>query len=153
MAKATTMNPKQLHAAARRALEAIEADRRKVGAPEDQQLRDGEEEARARVICTVHDNGDGTMRIHAVVPTLAGAILKKILDQMSSPRRGRLGAPNEQAGATGNPNSEGFDWAGEVSTSSTTEAGSRHARPTARTGSADGISEGLTAVYRWSRSV
>ena len=28
------------------------------------------------------NNGDGTMRIHAVVPTLAGAILKKILDQM-----------------------------------------------------------------------
>ena len=58
----------------------------------------------------MHDNGDGTMRITATVPTLAGAILKKILDQMSSPRRGRLGATTAQIGAVGNPNSEGFEW-------------------------------------------
>ena len=50
------------------------------------------------------------MRITATVPTLAGAILKKILDQMSSPRRGRLGATQAQIGAAGNPNSEGFEW-------------------------------------------
>ena len=66
--------------------------------------------ARAKTRCTLHDNGDGTMRITATVPTLAGAILKKILDQMSSPRRGRLGATQAQIGAVGNPNAEGFEW-------------------------------------------
>ncbi len=45
------------------------------------------------------------------MPTLPGAILKKILDQMSSPRRGRPGATQAQVGVSGNPNSEGFDWA------------------------------------------
>ena len=50
------------------------------------------------------------MRITATVPTLAGAILKKILDQMSSPRRGRLGATTAQIGALGNPSAEGFEW-------------------------------------------
>ncbi len=109
--KATVMNPKLLHAAARRAVEAIERDRKKVDAAEDAQLRDEEEAARARTRCDVHDNGDGTMRITATVPTLAGAILKKILDQMSAPRRGRLGATTDQVGVTGNPHAEGFDWA------------------------------------------
>ena len=107
MAKAKRMDPKALHPA-RRALEVIERDRRKVDAAEDAQLRDEEEAARAKTRCTLHDNGDGTMRITATVPTLAGAILKKILDQMSSPRRGRLGATQDQIGAVGNPNSRGL---------------------------------------------
>ncbi len=111
VAKAKTMDPKQLRGAARRALAAVESDRKKVDAAEDAQLRDEEEHARSRTTCTVYDNGDGTMRITATVPTLAGAILKKILDQMASPRRGRLGATQAQIGVVGNPNSEGFDWA------------------------------------------
>jgi hypothetical protein len=110
VAKAKQMDAKALHAAGRRALEAIEGDRKKVDAAEDTQLRDEEENARSKTRCTVHDNGDGTMRITATVPTLAGAILKKILDQMSSPRRGKLGATQAQIGATGNPSAEGFEW-------------------------------------------
>ena len=110
VAKAKRMDPKQLHAAGRRALEVIERDRTRVDAAEDTQLRDEEEHARSRTRCTLHDNGDGTMRITATVPVLAGAILKKILDQMSSPRRGRLGATQAQIGATGNPSAEGFEW-------------------------------------------
>ena len=110
VSKAKRMDPKALHAAGRRALEAIERDRKKVDAAEDAQLRDEEEAARAKTRCTLHDNGDGTMRITATVPTLAGAILKKILDQMSSPRRGRLGATQAQIGALGNPTAEGFEW-------------------------------------------
>ncbi len=70
-------------------------------------LRDEEEVARARTICTVLDNGHGTMRVTATVPTLAGAILKKILDQMASPRRGRFGATTDQIGVVGNPNAQG----------------------------------------------
>ncbi len=120
VAKAKVMDPKRLRQAARRALEAIERDRRAVDAAEDAQLRQEEEHARTKTRCTLHDNGDGTISIHATVPALAGAILKKILDQMSSPRRGRLGATQAQVGPVGNPNSEGFDWArrrGEALTS------------------------------------
>ena len=108
--KAQRINPRQLRRAARRALEAIERDRRTVDAHEDAQLRDEEERARAKTRCTLHDNGDGTVSVTAVVPALAGAILKKLLDQMSSPRRGPLGATQAQTGATGNPYAEGFDW-------------------------------------------
>ena len=58
----------------------------------------------------MHDNGDGT-RITATVPSLAGAILKKVLDQMASPRRGRLGATEAQIGATGSASAHDMDWA------------------------------------------
>ena len=89
VAKAKRMDPKALHAAGRRALEVIERrpaqGRRRRGRPATRRGR----AARAKTRCTLHDNGDGTMRITATVPTLAGAILKKILDQMSSPRRGK----------------------------------------------------------------
>ena len=48
---------------------------------------------------TLHDNGDGTVSGHFTVPTLAGAILGKIIDQLASPRRGRL-IPTVLAGAS-----------------------------------------------------
>ena len=53
--------------------------------------------ALARTRLTLHDNNDGTTSGHFTVPTLAASILKKVLDTMTSPRRGRLGA-GAQAG-------------------------------------------------------
>ena len=38
---------------------------------------------------------------HFVVPSLAGSILRKVIDQLTAPRRGRLGAGDAQAGPTG----------------------------------------------------
>jgi hypothetical protein len=46
----------------------------------------------------MHDNGDGTTTGHFTVPTLAASILRKILDAMTAPRRGPLGATTAQAG-------------------------------------------------------
>jgi hypothetical protein len=40
------------------------------------------------------------------VPTLAGSILAKVLQQLTAPRRGRLGAPDAQAG----PQGDRLDW-------------------------------------------
>jgi hypothetical protein len=85
-----------------------------VDAQEDRLLRDEEAAARSRTRLTIHDNGDGTVTLRAVVPVLAGSILGKIVDQMASPRRGRLGAGRDQAGQVGNPSRPGFtavDWA------------------------------------------
>ena len=111
LAKARRMNPQQLRKAARRALAAVEADRARVDAAEDTQLRDEEAAARAKTRLALHDNGDGTVSGHFTVPTLAGAILGKIIDQLASPRRARLGATTAQGGEVANPIREDFDWA------------------------------------------
>ena len=54
--------------------------------------------ALARTRLTLHDNHDGTLTGHFTVPTLAGDILKKVLQQLTAPRRARAGATDAQAG-------------------------------------------------------
>ncbi|HQR28143.1 MAG TPA: DUF222 domain-containing protein [Nocardioides sp.] len=104
--QAKTLDPSALRKKARRALEAaaskVETDRH-----HDQLLREEEAAARARTRLTLHDNADGTVTGHFTVPTLAGAILRKTLQQMASPRRGRLGASKAHTGPVG----DGLDWA------------------------------------------
>ncbi|MFZ2503635.1 MAG: DUF222 domain-containing protein [Nocardioides sp.] len=50
-------------------------------------LRAEERRALAKTRLTLHDNSDGTTTGHFTVPTLAGDILRKVLQQMTSPRR------------------------------------------------------------------
>ena len=95
--KARRLDPDQLRRAARRALEAVE-HRAAVDAQEDAILRDEEAAALAKARLTLHDNGDGTVTGHFTVPTLAAMVLRKVLDAMTSPRRGRLGETNAQVG-------------------------------------------------------
>ena len=57
-----------------------------------------ERAALAKTRLTLHDNHDGTITGQFTVPTLAGDILKKILQQLTAPRRARAGAPDAQAG-------------------------------------------------------
>ena len=52
----------------------------------------------------MHDNGDGTSTGHFTVPALAAAILAKILDTMTAPRRMR--APGSDHGTP----DRSFDW-------------------------------------------
>ncbi len=96
--KAKRLDPQQLRRAARRALAAVEPDTSAVDAHEDGLLRDEEADALARTRLTLHDHGDGTTSGHFTVPTLAASVLRKVLDAMTSPRRGRLGAGEVQAG-------------------------------------------------------
>ncbi|QZY28413.1 HNH endonuclease signature motif containing protein [Nocardioides coralli] len=120
VAKAARLDPQQLRRAARRALAAVEPDPATVDAHENAQLVEEESAAWARTRFTLHDNGDGTSTGHFTVPTLAATILKKAVDQLASPRRGRLGATTAQAGRSPSPAAEGFDWArrhGEAFTS------------------------------------
>jgi hypothetical protein len=103
--QAKTLDPAALRKKARRALEAAataaETDRH-----HDQVLRDEEAAARAKTRLTLHDNTDGTVTGHFTVPALAGAILRKTIQQIASPRRGRLGAPEAQTGPVG----DRIDW-------------------------------------------
>jgi len=96
--KAARLAPDQLRRAARRALEAIEADQGVVDRHEDTLLRSEEDAALARTKLTWHDNGDGTTSGHFTVPTLAAAMLTRIIQSLTSPRRARLGATIAQAG-------------------------------------------------------
>lgn len=96
--KARTMSPSRLRKAARRALGAIEPDPAVVDGHEDALLVDEEISARARTSLTFHDNGDGTLSGRFTVPVLQGHLLRKVIEAMTAPRRGRLGASRAQAG-------------------------------------------------------
>lgn len=96
--KAQTLPPNALRRVARRAVEEVEEDQAVVDAHENELVADEEERARARVRLTLHDNGDGTVTGHFTVPTLQGELLRKILQTITAPRRGRLGASVAQVG-------------------------------------------------------
>jgi hypothetical protein len=107
VARATSLSPQSLRRAARRALEAVELDASAVDRHEDALLRDEETVARERTRLTFHDNHDGTVTGHFTVPVLQGHLLRKVIETMTAPRRGRLGASQAQAGPTQGPHT---DW-------------------------------------------
>jgi len=104
--QAKRLDPVALRKKARRALELV-ASRDEADRHHDQVLREEEARARDKTRLTLHDNRDGTVTGHFTVPTVAGAILKKVIGQLASPRRGRLGASDAQAGPVG----DAVDWA------------------------------------------
>lgn len=89
-ARAREVDPVALRKLARRALEAAERSRKDVDEHEDEQLRDEEQRALAKTRLTMRDNGDGTTSGHFTVPILAGSILRKVIQQIASPRRDQL---------------------------------------------------------------
>ena len=105
--QAGRLDPGQLRRAARRALAAVEPDPEVVDAHQGAVLREEEASAYDRSRLTLHDNEDGTTTGHFTVPTAAGSMLRKIIDKMTAPRRGRLGAGAAQVG----PATDRLDWA------------------------------------------
>ena len=87
VAVARHVDPIALRKAARRALESARRSQAEVDAHEDAVLRSEEARALAATRLTLHDNQDGTVTGHFTVPTLAGQILKKVVQQIASPRR------------------------------------------------------------------
>lgn len=87
---AEDLDPEQLRRRARRVLEAIEPDQDVVDAHENELVRTEEEAAREKCALTFHDNGDGTTSGHFTIPTLSAAILRKVIESMTAPRRLRL---------------------------------------------------------------
>jgi hypothetical protein len=97
--KAARFSPDQLRRIARRAIEAVEPDQKIVDAHENEHIRAEEQAARAKCSLSLHDNGDGTTTGHFTIPALAAAMLSKVIDAMSAPRRMREGAADRS-----------FDW-------------------------------------------
>ena len=87
VAQARRLNPGRLRRVARRALLAAERSAAEAEAHEDAELRAEEARAEAVTRLTMHDNGDGTVTGRFTVPALAGAILRKTIQQIASPRR------------------------------------------------------------------
>ena len=96
--KAQHMSPSSLRRAARRALGAIEPDQAVVDAHENDLLVDEEAKALSRASLSFHDNADGTVTGRFTLPTLQGHLLRKVIESMTAPRRGRLGASRAHTG-------------------------------------------------------
>ena len=107
VARAKELSPQTLRRVARRAVAAVEPDPAAVDAHEDALVHDEEAGARERTRLTLHDNHDGTVTGHFTVPVLQGHLLRKVLETMTAPRRGRLGASVVQAGPSQGPHT---DW-------------------------------------------
>ena len=101
MEKAARFSPDQLRRIARRAIEAVEPDQKIVDAHENELIRTEEQAAREKCSLTLHDNGDGTTTGHFTIPALAAAMLGKVIDAMTAPRRMR--EPRQQRDRS-------FDW-------------------------------------------
>ena len=99
--KAARFGPDQLRRIARRAIEAIEPDRTVVDAHEHELVRSEEQMAQDKCSLTLHDNGDGTTTGHFTVPALAGAMLGKIIDAMTAPRRMREAGGDDRSSTGG----------------------------------------------------
>ncbi len=119
VAQARRMNPGRLRRAARRALLVAERSAAEAEAHEDAELRAEEARAEAQARLTMHDNGDGTVTGRFTVPALAGAILRKTIQQIASPRRQAIRSAGEHTSAGGERQGpagstdlrEGVDWA------------------------------------------
>lgn len=102
VSKAAVMNPGDLRRAARRCLEAITSvEDSEVDAHENNLLADEEAAALARSELSMWDNADGTVSGRFTVPHFAGAVLRKTIETMTSPRRAALGAAKAQSGPVG----------------------------------------------------
>ena len=132
--QAARVNPGLLRRSAKRALLAAERTAQEALEHEDTELRGEENRAWRRTRLTLHDNLDGTVTGHFTVPTLAGAILRKTIQQMVSPRRQERDGSSRAAGAAGAAGADrvGAGAAGAVSTSALGLGGHR-----ARTGAVD----------------
>ncbi|NNM46271.1 HNH endonuclease signature motif containing protein [Knoellia koreensis] len=87
VAKAAHVDPGRLAREGRRELEAAGRTQAEVDAHEDGVLRAQEKAAMRATRLVMSDNHDGTVTGHFTVPVLAGTILRKVVQQMASPRR------------------------------------------------------------------
>ena len=101
--KAARFSPDQLRRIARRAIETVEPDQKIVDAHENELIRTEEQAAREKCSLTLHDNGDGTTTGHFTIPALAAAMLGKVIDAMTAPRRMREPGSNSSTDRS-------FDW-------------------------------------------
>ena len=110
---ARRLDPPKLAKAARVALAAADRTAAEVADHVETQLLEEERRAYAVASVTMHDQGDGTTKLSAVLPTPAAKTLGKVLQSMTSPRRDHLRKTAEAALADGQ-NSAGCTSDGSV---------------------------------------
>ena len=93
--QAKSVDPTVLRKISRRAVEiagrsVLEADQH-----ENAVVRTAEEVALLKTRLSMHDNEDGTITGHFTVPTFAGAVLRKAVQQIAAPRRAALRAAQD----------------------------------------------------------
>lgn len=108
--QAKQMDPVTLRKASRRAVEIagrsiVEADRH-----ENSVVRTAEELALLKTRLSMHDNEDGTISGHFTVPTFAGAVLRKAVQQISAPRREAVRAAHEDGRTQTRDEDHDADW-------------------------------------------
>ncbi|NNM46774.1 HNH endonuclease signature motif containing protein [Knoellia koreensis] len=87
VAKAAHVDPGRLAKEGRRALTEANRTQLEIDTHEDGVLRAQEKAAMRATRLVMTDNDDGTVTGHFTVPVLAGSILRKVIQQMASPRR------------------------------------------------------------------
>jgi hypothetical protein len=87
VAEAARLTPAQLRKVARRSLAAAERSAEQVDAHENSSTKSEEDAAWEKARFTWHHKGDGTTSGHFTVPTFAGSVLIKAIQQIASPRR------------------------------------------------------------------
>jgi len=155
--QARILEPARLRRLARRALAALERPDAEVDAEHGRTLQTEEERARARTRLTLHDNGDGTTSGHFTVPTLTASVLRKVVQQMTAPRRQSNGK-GSGAGFWRDPNPNGnAGTAGPASPADTASAaGDAGEAPTCRPASdyadPDGFVDGKAMATDWAHA-
>ena len=108
--QAKNVDPSTLRKVSRRAVEiagrsVIEAD-----AHENQVVRTAEEVALVKTKLSMHDNDDGTVSGHFVVPRFAGSVLRKAVQQITAPRRAAIRAARENGRTWTTTEDHAGDW-------------------------------------------
>ncbi len=108
--QAKAVDPVTLRKASRRAVEiagrpAVEAD-----GQENQLVHTAEEVALLKTRLSMHDNEDGTITGHFTVPTFAGTVLRKAVQQITAPRREAVRAAHEDGRTWTKTEDHGADW-------------------------------------------
>lgn len=156
VAQARTLDPARLRRVARRLLEAIDRPAEDVDAHHGDTLREEEERARARTRLTMRDNHDGTTSGHFTIPTFAAAALRKIIQQMTAPRRQRThGTPDAATAAPGKGASDrgAADSAGSHGTFFRDQSGSGPTcRPASEYTTTDGEVDGKAMATDWAHA-
>lgn len=108
--QAKTVDPATLRKTSKRAVEIagrsiVEADEH-----ENRVVRTADEVALLKTRLVMHDNEDGTTSGHFTVPSFAGSILRKAVQQITAPRRAALRAAHEDDRTWTKPEDHAADW-------------------------------------------
>lgn len=108
--QAKLVDPATLQKVSRRAVEIAGRSIAAADAHENQVVRTAEEVALLKTKLSMHDNDDGTTSGHFTVPTFAGTILRKAVQQITAPRRAAARAALEDGRSWTKTEDYAGDW-------------------------------------------